>query len=257
MLIVLCCTHDETQDYTDDPNILQPVDWDKDMDLNANTTWIEEIISRVTITTSEKCHENAFHCGAKDKNMFVKLFSSIVLWSNIMNPVFGSSAEVATSSDVESYFKSLKNGILKSKTYRVDEFFKIHTDFVNSEIKLNAMSGDVGLNQPAKRKRTNSLNESTSFSPGTLKYIVILIHHSSNTTAFSVLSGKPKRSNSFHENLTSPELSDHGKLQIHIHFGYTRLIDNVFPKIQMKKTGEIRIQRARSSLNRGGQLNLC
>lgn len=164
-LITLCSTHEENADYASDFDALETEHTERDMDYKADETWIDEIIEKVIITKSENQHENLYYSPG-DKGMFVKLFSSIVLWSNVMNPIFGSTAEVATSSDVESYFKTLKTGILGRKMYRPDEFFELHTDFVNSEIKLNSMSNSIVLTSPAQRNRSNSLNERPSISPG-------------------------------------------------------------------------------------------
>lgn len=175
-LLSLCSTHDESVDYTSDASELENEITEKSFDYNADSKWVHEIISKVNIAESsvQQNHENLYY-SPDDKNMYVKLFSSIVLWSNLMNPLFRSSTVVATSSDVESYFKSLKSGILRSKTLQVDEFFETYINFANAEIKLNAMSGDNGLRTTTKRNRSNSMDERASISPGNL-YLFNLLY---------------------------------------------------------------------------------
>lgn len=135
------------------------------MSYNANSTWVEEIVKNVDICKSADYHESIYFCTEKERKMYVKLFTSIVLWSNVTNKLFGSSTTTATSSDSESYFKLLKTGILTHPLYRVDEFLEHHLKFINSEIKLSAMCSNA--QEPEKRKRSNSLGErSPSNTPG-------------------------------------------------------------------------------------------
>lgn len=75
-----------------------------------------------------------------------------------MNSTFGSTATVATSSDVESSFNSLKNFILSGKMSQAHAFIRTHVDFVNAEIKLNAISTSDRSDEPKARKRSNSVS---------------------------------------------------------------------------------------------------
>lgn len=198
---MLCSTHDETIDYASD-NVSEE-NTDEGVDFNANIQWVEDITKKAVIKKGESYHHSVYYCTAQDQLMYVKLFSSITLWSNVMNRLFGSSAVAATSSDVESYFKSLKSGIFERKLMRVDEFFAIHNEFINSEIKLNAISNNDN-NMPTKRDRSNSLSEHSPVSDGkqlnrcyyTFLIISILIR-------LVFFPAKRKRSNSIHENLTT------------------------------------------------------
>lgn len=52
-----------------------------------------------------------------------------------MNQIFESDATVATPSDVESNFRTLKNSILQHKIIRADRFLDIHIKNVDAEIK--------------------------------------------------------------------------------------------------------------------------
>lgn len=166
-LFALCSTHDEHFDYAEESDVLESEteDTDKNLDYDTDSTWINEIIEKViTKSPIDGNHDNLYY-NPGDKEMYVKLFSSIALWSNVMNPIFGSTTTVATSSDVESHFKSLKTGILGRKMYRADGFLEVYVDFVNAEIKLNAISNNIGS---AKRNRSNSLEEGPMISPGKL-----------------------------------------------------------------------------------------
>lgn len=173
-LLSLCSTHDENVDYASHETELEGDDIfegndDTPMDLNFTTGWIDDILEKVlecVQVESQSCHENAYFCNEGEKKIFVNLFSTIALWSNIMNPIFKSKNEVATSSDVESYFKSFKVGILERKRLRADEFVRINIEFANSEIKLNAMSHNDITKTPPIRKRSNSLQEKSPNSPG-------------------------------------------------------------------------------------------
>lgn len=163
-LIALCRTHDENIDYAPtDTEVDESEESDKDdpdLSYNANSTWVKEIVQNVDIRKSDDYHESIYFCTEKERKMYEKLFSSIVLWSNVTNTLFGSSTTTATSSDSESYFKSLKTGILTKPLYRVDEFLELHLNFINSEIKLSAMSSNAP--EPEKRKRSNSFGEQSS-----------------------------------------------------------------------------------------------
>lgn len=171
-LLALCSSHDETEDYSDDSDIPEEEDSEKDLDFDVDSAWIETIIEKVLIKDSTNYHENLYF-SPDEKKMFKQIFSSIVLWSNVMNSKFVSSFDVATSADVESYFKSLKSGILQHKVLRADEFLQSHIDFVNSEIKLNAISVPTTkaavkeTKAAVKRKRSNSLEARTPSSKGT------------------------------------------------------------------------------------------
>lgn len=177
-LFALCSTHNESEDYGNDSECPEDEEVEKNMDFDAESGWIEDIIKEVPIKNENTYHDSVYFSGTdKEKKMYVKMLSSIVLWSNIMNPIFGSSMEVATSSDVESYFKSLKTGILERKMHRADDFFEVHTDFVNAEIKINAISSkEPEPDEPKPRGRSNSLHLRSPIPLGNLlllKYIFI------------------------------------------------------------------------------------
>lgn len=167
-MLKLSSTHDFSANYPDDITVGVEDDVEKDFNYNADCNWIEEIIRKVPIVKSEEYHGNLYFMS-HDRKLYVTVFSSITLWSNIMNSTFESSTEVATSSDIESFFKSLKHGILQMKMNRVDDFLDIYIDFVNAKIKLNAISRNDTTSDTIKpSKRSKSLEDifTTSQSPG-------------------------------------------------------------------------------------------
>lgn len=118
---------------------------------DAETSWIDEIIQKVTIKKSEAYHENLYYNQAYTK-AFIDIFSSLVLWSRVMDAKYEANTKLLSSSDVESFFNSLKNGILNGEMVHLCEFFKLHTEFINAEVKLHAMQA-IGQ---YKRKRSGS-----------------------------------------------------------------------------------------------------
>lgn len=202
-LIELCRTHNESIDYaTNDTEVDESKENDDagpDLSFNANSTWVEEIVKSVDVRTPVECNENLYYCSKTEQEMYVKLFSSIVLWSNVTSKLFGSSTKTATSSDSESYFKSLKSGILTNPLYRVDEFLEKHLNFINSEIKLSAMSSGKVAQQSQGRQRSNSLGERSSMSPGKFELFTIVYFLRSFLKPEHFFAAKRTRSRSVHE----------------------------------------------------------
>ncbi|KAB0803042.1 hypothetical protein PPYR_00012 [Photinus pyralis] len=114
--------------------------------------WIQAIIETVNIWESinhENIHDNLFY-SPNDKQMYIQILSTIVLWSNVMNTCFNSRTTTATSSDVESSFNILKNHITEKKMVRVDNFLRLHINFITSELKLHSVNSE-----PFSRKQQN------------------------------------------------------------------------------------------------------
>lgn len=151
-LMNLVGTHNEFDEYPADPT---DNELNEDLDVHACKKWVENIVEKVVIVKTGT-HLNVFY-DKDDLDKYLALFSTIALWSNIMNSLFGSTATVATSADVESSFNALKNGILAGKKYQPHTFIRNHVEFVNAEVKLNAISGNSHSENPQKRKRTSSL----------------------------------------------------------------------------------------------------
>lgn len=147
-LINLIDTHDETIDYENETS-----DWRDDLDFRVSTHWIHDIIQKVPVKKANSGHLNLYY-DKEGEETFIQILSTIPLWSNIMNESFGSTSNVATSSDVESSFNSLKNGILAGKVLPVHTFLQSHIEFVNAEIKLNAISNKNPSIKPPKRSRS-------------------------------------------------------------------------------------------------------
>lgn len=70
---------------------------------------------------------------------FRKLLRRLPLWSNVMFPYItkADASDVASSSNVESYFKNIKTLLLHSRSglMRVDDFVMKHTEYLSGELK--------------------------------------------------------------------------------------------------------------------------
>lgn len=72
----------------------------------------------------------------------MNLFAIIPLFSNVMNGAFGSDRTVATSSDIESNFRTVKHHILRKQMVRADKFMRLHLNYLMSEMKLQRSHGN-------------------------------------------------------------------------------------------------------------------
>lgn len=161
--MTLCSSRYESADYANSSDSDdESISTEPDLDICTDAQWVNDIIDKIIIKSSSEFHDNIYYCP-NDKQKFIKMFSTISLWSNVMNKFHKSASETATSSDVESHFKSLKHGILQKKMHRVDDFLTAHIEFVDAEIKLLAISSNTG------RKRSKSL-DTNSASPGMAYY---------------------------------------------------------------------------------------
>lgn len=124
------------------------------LDDGLDCEWVESIIAKVIIKESDEYHLNVLFAST-EKAKYIKLFSTIVL-----NPKHKSPSALATSSDIESFFKSLKHYILQKKMRRPDVFISTYNDFANAEIKLCSVSTSPILDESPKLNRT--LNRSKS-----------------------------------------------------------------------------------------------
>lgn len=96
---------------------------------------------------------------------FKRLLFKLPLWSNVLCATFNSENKAPSSSGIEAYFKTLKHLIFKTKVkrYRVDEFLKLHSDYLDGEIKSALCDLNLGTRnkitstkaRPLKRKITN------------------------------------------------------------------------------------------------------
>lgn len=109
-------------------------------DLDYTSSWIENVKSKVL----EKCNfvtdtENYHYCSdfSKDLERFLKTYP---LWSSIMTRKFGYGKQTESSAIVESYFNELKTREMNDLNLpiRVDKFFKLHVDSIESMLKLAA-----------------------------------------------------------------------------------------------------------------------
>lgn len=115
----LCSTFDlDEVDTEGEPDRLDEVDSvATSICREPHASWLTRILTLVHknqgSSTSSR-HENLYY-SPYDLDYYIKLFSKICLWGNVMNTEFKSTAVVATSSDVESSFRSLKHGILMTR----------------------------------------------------------------------------------------------------------------------------------------------
>lgn len=151
-LICLCTTFDfideDDKDDEEKPDEINEADPEaEELCKEPEPDWLTKIVSNANTTELFGLHENLYY-NPNDLKYYIKLFSTICLWSNIMNLKFKSSTFVATSSDVESSFRSLKHGILNNKIHRVDQFIEKHIKYLNAEIKLRSMTANDNHKSP-------------------------------------------------------------------------------------------------------------
>lgn len=164
-LLDLCATHEFNfeVDGEDPTNYLEEVqESEEEIQEQPDDAWLQEIISKVPITNdvSKKSTGNIYYCEY-DKNKFVKLMSTLPLWSNIMNEIFDSQFTTATSQDVESYFKTLKHHILDQKMIRSDKFLSSHISSLKTEYKLRMAEGMTA--RKIERPHPKEINEGILF----------------------------------------------------------------------------------------------
>lgn len=150
-LLMLCSSHIMSDDdNTMDDIYAEDKETEDIMKIDSNTEWVKNIIEEVFIVTSPNFHENLYY-NPKKEDFYLKLFSTICLWSNVMAPVFQSDTMTATSSDIESNFKTIKSSMLQNKIIRVDRFLEEHIKHVNAEVKSVILEG-INANVTAKQK---------------------------------------------------------------------------------------------------------
>lgn len=152
-LLRLCSTHvpEEYDEHEEDE--AESTDLENILDEDINVDWIRQIIEKIPVSEQETEHDNLYY-DPKKETFFIKLFSTIVLWSNIANHVFQSDLTTATSSDVESNIKTVKTTVTEKKQLRADKFIKLHLEYLAAELRLSLCS--------------NAKNSSSSTKQGTL-----------------------------------------------------------------------------------------
>lgn len=103
-------------------------------------------------------HDNLFYFP-DFLNTLMRLVGQLSLWSNFMKNIFQSNISNLTSSNVESYFKTIKRNLrrinTKSDKYRVDEIFLKNLEFLSGELKIassNITEGNKHLKAQKKPK---------------------------------------------------------------------------------------------------------
>lgn len=151
-LLALLSSYEEDEYTVDD---IRPDDESDEDDEVCD--WIQEIINNIVIVKNvpKDQHANLYY-NPNEKLYYMKLFSTIPLWSNVTNSLFETTRTLATTADCESNFKTLKTGIIGRTMLSPHKFLKLHIDFVNAEVKLRA----------GARRRSNSLD---AISPDVLR----------------------------------------------------------------------------------------
>lgn len=109
---------------------------------NSFTIWFDAIVDAETVHSdlNEKTdYENIYYLP-NFVGCFRKLVLRLPLWSNVMFSYMSKvsqSTDVATSSNVESYFKNIKTLLLHSRSglMRVDDFIMKHTEYLTGELR--------------------------------------------------------------------------------------------------------------------------
>lgn len=112
---------------------------DEDFGDSSILSWYNHIVASERVH-SELCdetdYENMYYLP-NFTSSFKKILAKLPIWSNVMLPFFKKSADTASSSNVESYFKTVKELLIHNRKglIRVDHFIEQHTEFVFGEIK--------------------------------------------------------------------------------------------------------------------------
>lgn len=145
---------DELQKY-DIFSEISEFNFDEDFEF---TLWFDKVIDAIKSKNQEKNikHNNNTYYFPLFIPTFRRLLLKLPLWSNLMCPIFPSENKAPSSSGIESYFKTLKHLVFKTKNqkYRVDEFFTLHSEFLDGEMKsaLSDIHNNVTNKAIAKKK---------------------------------------------------------------------------------------------------------
>lgn len=93
-----------------------------------------EIFFEKNSETSVQVQYNMFYCPGMLENILYT-FSQLVVWTNVMQSLFKSPNTVATSSDIEEYFKDLRisiNSIRKPNKFILSHVYDIKGDILRS-----------------------------------------------------------------------------------------------------------------------------
>lgn len=102
-----------------------------------------------------KNNKNAYYCPPFITT-FRRILMKLPLWSNLLRPLFESENKAPSSSGVESYFKTLKHLVFKTKfqRYRIDEFFQLYAEYLEGEMKSALCSLSLDITNKINPKKT-------------------------------------------------------------------------------------------------------
>lgn len=131
-------------------------------------TWLDDKIAPFQKQSMEvhKNNKNVYFLPTFMSD-FRRILGRLPLWSNLLCSFFKADTTTPSSSGIESYFKTLKNLLFKTKLqkFRIDEFIKIHCQYLDGEIALakSDLISDLQNKEPKRsRKKKYSFKKSQS-----------------------------------------------------------------------------------------------
>lgn len=147
---------EEKLSYADEEEIIEDNDW---------SAWGIGINKDVEHNLHEVCDRDNAHYFPHLAERLLKDINMFPLWANVCRDDFGYGRVPASSAPVEGEFNKLKNNILKNYNFpiRVDEFLKIHLDFLHGKLKIvDAEEKSVTLPSNKINENEYDLNTDTS-----------------------------------------------------------------------------------------------
>lgn len=135
-------------------------DFSSDLKSHKDTSsyrWVISVFNSVQIGESDM-PENIYHSSRFEKYL-IHTFVRSPLWSNPMLHEFEWNYDYATSTPVESEFKTIKS-LLNFKKYRVDAFLKKRLEHLSGQMKIAKADQNQkrNLDNTSVRKRSDSLD---------------------------------------------------------------------------------------------------
>lgn len=95
---------------------------------------------------------------------FRRILTKLPLWSNLATTLFESENKAPSSSGIESYFKTLKHLVFKTKfkRFRIDEFFKFYSEYLEGELKSalcdlgQDIANKITSNQKSRKRKIST-----------------------------------------------------------------------------------------------------
>jgi len=141
-----------TSEYEDIEDTVEKVIADEDEIEELDNEWLAWSM-KINVEVENVLHkvgdrDNAHYFPLLAKRL-LKDMTMLPLWSNVCRDDFGYGRIPASSAAVEGEFNKLKNNVLKNFNLpiRVDEFIKIHLDFLHGKLKIVDAKKDSSTQQ--------------------------------------------------------------------------------------------------------------